>query len=331
MNVLGNYQNIYAYTMKVDTFEGLQQELKLHFTKYRTCEVDVTTPTQDNVRIRTESYADFVISHGIYQTGDQTLTFTAQREEPFICMLFHLSGSAFFGAEAIEFSGNHASLNFYPGFDTQCFFPQKNKVEQVLIKMELPFVQKYLEQGDEFTRWFFDQIGNSIMYDTLTNGRVISLEVRSVLTNIIQCSFEGTLRLLYLESQIKILLSLLIYEFRNADAKTPLIELLNARDIEILHEIFQYVTTHFLTDFSLYTICRTFGINEFKLKYGFKKLFGTSLMKLVQEKRMTHAREMLLLPDSMVTNVAFEVGYSSTGNFSKAFRNFYGFAPSMVR
>jgi AraC family transcriptional activator of pyochelin receptor len=317
--------------MKVVTFEGLQQEFDLHFTRYRTCEVNVTTPTHDNVRIRTERHPDFILSHGIYQTYDQAFTFAARREEPFICMLFHLSGSAFFGAEGIEFSGNRYSLNFYPGFESQCFFPKNNNVEQVLIKLELPFVQQYLEQGDEYTRWFFDQICNNITFDTLTNGRVISPEVRSILTNIIQCSFQGTLRLLYLESQIKLLLTHLIYEFRTATAQEQRIDLLNARDVEVLQEVSKYVSHHFLDDFSLYNICRNFGINEFKLKYGFKKLFGVSLMKLVQEKRMTHAREMLLQSDKMVTDIAFEVGYSSTGNFSKAFRNFYGMAPSAVR
>ncbi|MBK7871331.1 MAG: helix-turn-helix transcriptional regulator [Saprospiraceae bacterium] len=317
--------------MKVQTFEGLQQELKLHFTQYRTCEVDVVTPTQSNIHIRTERFADFIISHGIYQTQEEAFTFTTRREDPVICMLFHLSGSAFFGKDLLEFPSNHYSLNFYPSFESQMFLRENHHVEKLMIKLQVPFVQKYLEQGDEYTRWFFDQIENSTYFDTTQNGRIISPEVRGILMNIIQCPFEGTLRLLYLESQLKLLLSFLIYEFRTAASQDLRIDQLNTKDIEVLHDIHKYASTQFLDDVSLYSVCRQFGINEFKLKYGFKKLFGTSLMKLVQEKRMSHAREMLLQPDRMITDVAFEVGYSSTANFSKAFRNFYGFAPSMVR
>lgn len=317
--------------MKVQTFEGLQQELKLHFTHYRTCEVDVTTPSHSLVRIRTERFADFIISHGIYQTQNEAFTFEARREEPVICMLFHLSGSAFFGKDLLEFPGNHHSLNFYPTFESQMVLKENRNTEKLMIKLQVPFVQKYLEQGDEYTRWFFDQVCNYTFFDTTQNGRIISPEVRSILMNIVQCPFEGTLRLLYLESQIKLLLSFLIYEFRTTATQEHRIDQLNSKDIEILHDIHKYASTQFLDEVSLYSICRQYGINEFKLKYGFKKLFGTSLMKLVQEKRMSHAREMLLESDRMITDVAFEVGYSSTANFSKAFRNFYGFAPSAVR
>ncbi|MFN7117709.1 MAG: helix-turn-helix transcriptional regulator [Saprospiraceae bacterium] len=317
--------------MKVQTFEGLQEEFKLHFTQYRTCEVDVLTPAQSLVRIRTERYADFILSHGIYQTQEETFTFTARREDPVICMLFHLSGSTLIGKEMYEFTANRHSLNFYPFFESQMILPEKNNTEQLLIKLQVPFVQKYLEHSDEYTRWFFDQIGNRVYFDTTQHGRIISPEVRSILMNIIQCPFQGTLRMLYLESQIKLLLSFLIYEFRTVATQEHRIEQLNAKDIEILHDIHKYASSQFLDDVSLYSISRHFGINEFKLKYGFKKLFGTSLMKLVLEKRMAHAREMLLQSDRMITDIAFEVGYSSTGNFSKAFRNFYGLAPSAVR
>lgn len=305
--------------------------MKLHFTQYRSCEVDVVTPTQSNIRIRTERFPDFIISHGVYRTLEEAFTFAGRMEDPIICMIFHLSGSVLLGKELHEFSGNRYSLNFYPHFETQMVLPENNNVEQLLIKLKVPFVQKYLEQGDEYTRWFFDQIGNRIHFDTTQNGRIISPEVRSILTDIIQCPFKGTLRSLYLESQIKLLLSFMIYEFRTATTQEHRIDQLNARDIEVLREIHRYASTQFLDDISLYSVCRRFGINEFKLKYGFKKLFGASLMKYVQEKRMAHARKMLLQPDRLITDVAFEVGYSSTANFSKAFRNFYGFAPSSVR
>jgi AraC-like DNA-binding protein len=317
--------------MKIQTFEGLRQELKLHYTQYRSCEVDVVTPARSNIHIRTERYPDFILSHGIYHTRNEAFTFDGQLEDPIICMIFHLSGSVLLGKELHEFSGNLHSLNFYPNFKTQMVIPENHHVEQLLIKLRVPFVQQYLEMGDDHTHWFFEQIDNRVYFDTTQHARIISPEVRGALLNIIQCSFQGTLRSLYLESQIKLLLSLLIHEFRAETRQEYHIEQLQPRDIEILHEIHQYVSAQFLDNFSLYSVCRRFGINEFKLKYGFKKLFGTSLMKLVQKKRMAHAREMLLRSDRMITDVAFEVGYSSTANFSKAFRNFYGFAPSAVR
>ena len=52
-------------------------------------------------------------------------------------------------------------------------------------------------------------------------------------------------------------------------------------DITKLYQIKAFLIEHFLQKHSLKSISKTFRINEFKLKYGFKNLFGISVIRYV--------------------------------------------------
>ncbi|WP_070971812.1 helix-turn-helix domain-containing protein [Vibrio sonorensis] len=71
------------------------------------------------------------------------------------------------------------------------------------------------------------------------------------------------------------------------------------------------------------------GVNQCKLKKGFKELFGTSVYACFQEERMKKA--MHLLKKNNVTETAVALGYSNISHFSNAFRKQYGLLPNDAR
>ncbi|MBO8085424.1 MAG: helix-turn-helix transcriptional regulator [Marichromatium sp.] len=71
------------------------------------------------------------------------------------------------------------------------------------------------------------------------------------------------------------------------------------------------------------------GLNQLKLKQGFKALFGTSIYALFQQHRMDRARQ--LLRQHSVTETALMLGYSNISHFSAAFRKQFGVLPSETR
>lgn len=76
-------------------------------------------------------------------------------------------------------------------------------------------------------------------------------------------------------------------------------------------------------------LARATGLNQLKLKRGFKALFGLSVYALFQRERMAHARA--LLHRHGVTETAMMVGYSNVSHFSTAFRKQYGVLPRDAR
>ena len=71
------------------------------------------------------------------------------------------------------------------------------------------------------------------------------------------------------------------------------------------------------------------GSNEFKLKQGFRALFGTSPFRLLTEIRMQKAWE-LLESGRRVSSVADQVGYRHLSSFSAAFERHHGRTPKSV-
>ncbi len=76
-------------------------------------------------------------------------------------------------------------------------------------------------------------------------------------------------------------------------------------------------------------LSRATGLNQCKLKQGFKTLFGSSIYALFQKERMSKA--LKLLQNLSVTETASCLGYSNISHFSSAFRKEFGMLPSEAR
>ncbi len=102
----------------------------------------------------------------------------------------------------------------------------------------------------------------------------------------------------------------------------------NKGDAEKLHLVRGYLHQHFLEELSLAQLCRVAALNEFKLKKGFKQLFGTTVFGYVKTLQMEYACRLLKEERKQVEEVAYTLGYEHAHHFSTAFKKFYGSNPS---
>ncbi len=115
-----------------------------------------------------------------------------------------------------------------------------------------------------------------------------------------------------------------------ARASTPQGELAS-EDIAVFYQLRDYLQRNYSRELRLSDLCRRFGLNEYKLKRGFKALFDSSVMAYLSEVRLDNARRLLLETDLPVAEVADAVGYPHANNFSAAFKRRFGMTPSQVR
>nr|WP_314074276.1 AraC family transcriptional regulator [uncultured Roseococcus sp.] len=78
-------------------------------------------------------------------------------------------------------------------------------------------------------------------------------------------------------------------------------------------------------------LARQVGLNEKKLKAGFRTQFGTSVIGFLQDVRLRAAHRLLLEGRSSITEVAMAVGYANPSHFALMFRRRYGVSPSALR
>ncbi|MDC0759612.1 AraC family transcriptional regulator [Brevibacillus sp. AG] len=80
---------------------------------------------------------------------------------------------------------------------------------------------------------------------------------------------------------------------------------------------------------SLPELSRMIGLNDYKLKTGFKAMFGTTVFGYLREKRLEKALFLLQQGEMNVTETSSAIGYTNTSYFAEAFREKYGVNPSV--
>jgi AraC-like DNA-binding protein len=106
---------------------------------------------------------------------------------------------------------------------------------------------------------------------------------------------------------------------------------LNDEDVRILNEIKTFLDQNFLDDFSIEGLSYQFGINTFKLKHGFKRLFGIAVISYIREKRLRYSASLLQKTKLSVKEIAYKTGYRMPGSFSKAFQQRFDKSPTDIR
>ena len=78
-------------------------------------------------------------------------------------------------------------------------------------------------------------------------------------------------------------------------------------------------------------IAAELGLGRSQFYRKIKALTNYSPVELIRDLRLKHARSMLTTTDRSISEVAYEVGFSSPAYFSKCYREAYGQTPSELR
>lgn len=107
---------------------------------------------------------------------------------------------------------------------------------------------------------------------------------------------------------------------------------LSFEDIRKIREGRNIILNNLETDLpSLKDFAHQLGTNEFKLKYGFRELFGTSVYRFLLQERLRKAKMLIQHTDANLKTIAFGIGFKTMPHFSRAFKKNYGYPPSELR
>ena len=106
--------------------------------------------------------------------------------------------------------------------------------------------------------------------------------------------------------------------------------ILSSRDIERIREARFILEQEMAAPPTLMELSRRVGLNDYKLKRGFRQAYGTTVHRTLTELRMNHARRLLEDRDITVSDAALQVGYGNIGDFGQAFKLRFGILPSHI-
>ena len=93
-----------------------------------------------------------------------------------------------------------------------------------------------------------------------------------------------------------------------------------------IHQAAEFIKDNYHQSLTIQSISRKVGLNEKKLKDGFREILSTTVHSYIEHTRLGVARQRLE-EGKRITEIAFEVGYSSPSHFAKRFHKHFGKTP----
>jgi AraC-like DNA-binding protein len=137
----------------------------------------------------------------------------------------------------------------------------------------------------------------------------------------------GGLEVLTLEARILDLLYIELSEVLNVQEQKNKQIVLSNKDKESIHHAKNILDENLQNPPSIKELAKLVAINEFKLKYGFDKIFNNSPYNLSLENRLNEAKKLLESSELNINEIALEVGYKYPQSFSNAFYKKFGIRP----
>jgi len=106
---------------------------------------------------------------------------------------------------------------------------------------------------------------------------------------------------------------------------------LNPYDIECISLARDLLLKNIRQNRTIANLAQEAGINENKLKKGFKLLFGSSVHAFLVQARLEKALLLLEETDKSVKEIGMMTGYKRLSSFTKAFKKVYGLSPLFWR
>jgi AraC family transcriptional activator of pyochelin receptor len=141
----------------------------------------------------------------------------------------------------------------------------------------------------------------------------------------------SALRAAFLESAAVAVLCELMTELANKGRLSGSTSRLSPRDLQCIYEARDLLAQHFASPPRIPRLARLVGVNQTKLKAGFRQALGMTIYEYVLRLRMERASELLLSGDHGIAEIAHMVGYQYPANFTFAFKRQFGELPRARR
>ena len=106
---------------------------------------------------------------------------------------------------------------------------------------------------------------------------------------------------------------------------------LEDRDIAAIYQADSIISSNLHQHFTIDKLSRMTGTNQFKLKKGFKHIFGMGVFHRLLFRRMEHAKVLLETTDKSIGEIAMLAGYDTAAGFIHAFGRVFKKTPRAWR
>ena len=244
---------------------------------------------------------------------------------------FGLQGSYSFNFTQLDshykLSGHHNNIMYTKGLEL--IVENKSKsIETFGVNFTTKSFLAIAKNGNDSLKIFADKVLNKQNCILSNDWKTNTFKIQQVIYEILDCPYQSGLQDLFLLSKS---IELLVLQ-ADLYSKTQVpVFIKNTNDKKKIIDAKEYLSTTIENPPTIIELSKLIGINEYKLKKGFKELFGTTIFGYIHNSRMVLAKKLLLDTKKSIKEIAYEIGFSSPQHFSKSFKTTFDVTPNSIR
>ncbi|HEV2354990.1 MAG TPA: AraC family transcriptional regulator, partial [Puia sp.] len=155
----------------------------------------------------------------------------------------------------------------------------------------------------------------------------------SLFTSAVADAQGGQTELLRLQNSVMGLLeSFLCNRHRSLLGTTAPSDIENEDDLVLIREVESYISEYYCSDtFTVDSILKKTYTSYHRLNFLFKSIHGMTISEYIRNKRIEKSREMIADNVKSISQIAYEIGYSSISNYILAFKKVYRITPGKYK
>jgi AraC family transcriptional regulator, transcriptional activator of the genes for pyochelin and ferripyochelin receptors len=290
--------------------------------------------TKSNIQITSQNWQCDDILLGYSKSIYTELgTFGTSNNTDLVRLHFGLKGNYAFTHKQLNQSfdliGGHHNIMYSNGFEIEV----QNKtlaIETFGIAFTKEKFLHFTKDANDHIKRFSENIleGKSDLLSK--HWGVIDFNIEKAIQQIITCSYTEELKHMFLLSKSIELLVLCAEAYTHAANKKEIF-IKSKTDKEKIIAVRDLINEKLTCPPNLNEIARTIGLNEYKLKRGFKEVFNNTVFGYLTEQRLNLAMQYLKDTQQTSAEIAYALGYATPQHFNNAFKNKFGFAPNSIR
>jgi len=144
---------------------------------------------------------------------------------------------------------------------------------------------------------------------------------------------EKPISLLNLQnSSLALLEFFLCNRHRSLLGVSPTADIENEDDLSLIREVESYISEYYCSDtFTVDSILKKTYTSYHRLNFLFKSIHGMTISEYIRNKRIEKSKEMIADNVKSISQIAYEIGYSSISNYILAFKKVYQITPGKYK
>jgi AraC-like DNA-binding protein len=276
---------------------------------------------------------DILLGHAVSRFTELSGFHSKSANKDVVRMHFGLKGDYMFTynqlGKTFDLVGGHHNIMYSREFE-MTVQAKTLEIETFGIQFPKDVFIRFTENASDSLKRFSENIilGKSTLLSE--SWGTIDSPIQQVIQQIIHCKYQESLKKLFLLSKSIELLVLCADACEATGSRTDLF-IKTKTDKEKIIAVRDLINDRVHCPPNLSEIAQHVGLNEYKLKKGFKETFNNTIFGYLTDQRLQLAKQYLLDTQQTAAEISTQLGYATPQHFNNAFKKKFGITPFSVR